>query len=322
MSVKFSSTKNLEGGVLSCVKSCQFNHVTSKQSGESGYVVHNKIKFSTKTFENSPDLWVLPSSRFAGTREALYGFLKSANAGSALAELLTKELQNPMTAANAMSDAEVQSYVCDEQENGTFSFLPTKKTTFKDIFEGELAFLKSDKKSREDKKEEASCDLLLLPELIHYIKHEQHKLNKIPIIKNHRVNKSADKPKENLFLKRAESAANNKRWLDVTNCKEHGSNIVDSEDKPTHAYVFTGYPELSRCFFKIKRDRGVTSPHKNLKNVGPAYCLKNYLDNSPRFPSKTMPECIVEVGRIVKEANATRERFVAGGAKHCSIAEL
>lgn len=86
-------------------------------------------------------------------------------------------------------------------------------------------------------------------------------------------------PTKRTLVQRMKEAALNNKWLDVTSCDVNGAGIQTKKDKPLHAFIFVGVPELERCYFQPKTDMAEGSPTRGKKYVGPRHFLKWYSDN-------------------------------------------
>lgn len=308
MTTDTKTAKSIESKIISCRNTCLYLRISNKESGESGAIIKDKMHPSDKIFEKHPHFIMLPGSRLAGEREHILEFVRGSSACETLRSLIDEELKNPITASNHNSDVKIPTFIFEETENDKFAYRANRDLSPKSIIKDEMDYHSRIKTKREKDKERSSCDLAHIETILHYIKNDKSKLTKITRVPQGRVTVPNKTPKENIFKNRVNAARANHTWLDVSNCKDSGAGIVSKDDITKDAFTFPNYPDLDRCFFTFKRDTGKTSPHKNVKNVGAAYCLKNYLDNDPNQISRSMEQCIAEIGSMVKTIKAKRER--------------
>lgn len=296
-----STVKSFEKKAAYCASTKQFIRIVPKKSGEDGYLSDGRMTLSSKTFENNSDYIFLLSARLAGTEAHIREFLS--NESSVLSEkyveLVELDLKQALTKDNYKSESVVQEYQL--VTTGTPSFHKSIKSQFNQVYERELSYLK-DQKKKKVVTEFSDLTWTDLAAIIYNIKNvprsieitDKPAMSKLPTAKPPKV-------LVNKLIEKNSKAAEAGKWLDVSKCLSDGAGIIAHNDKSDGAYVFIGYPHLSRFFFTLKKDVGMTSPHKGRKNMGPAYCLHYYHSHTPGSHPKSLEECVDEVGDMIKK---------------------
>ena len=313
MTTHKTTLKTLETKSMECAAAVSFLRIKKKNSGEQGFLMEDRFSLTRMSFKNNPSLAIMPSARIGGDLDVLKSFVVSKEVASiapAMKDIIDKDMAQLITAETYTTDTPVAiNYLTvvaqDKEKIYTFNSAQTS-VSMKEFVEDEVKHNKED----HEKKLQASKDNMLgieyLDRILHILRNEPKKLNKHNKEVKVKVLASAS-AKNNSLAKRACEARTDGKWLDATNCTEGGANVAKHSDRPAKVFTFTGYDELERCFFTLKKDTGITSPHKNIKNVGPSYFLKKYLENHTNYQAKTMQECIDEIGAMVKRQIAQRK---------------
>lgn len=294
-----STSKSFEKKVLHCVDARTYVRVVEKKS-EEGYLSDSRMSLSSKTFENHPSYVFLVSARLCGERKHIHEFiqLEDKNLSESYKTLVSRDLEQAMTKDNYNSDSLIQEYQLSVV-GANPTIITTSRTPYESVFTRETLFHKDQKKKRaENENEKLGWDHL--SGIVNLLINDPHSVkitDKIAPLKT--VNRQPAKVVNKLAEKNAKAAEAGK-WYDVSKCVENCTGMVSHNDRPDGVYTFLGYPELSRIFFNVKRDNTLSSPHKGVKNIGPAYCLKYYHEHCPTSSPKSFEACLEEVAELVR----------------------
>lgn len=289
-------------------RTSRFMRIVTKECGEQGFLIKDKVHLTTKTFESHPDYVLLPATRLIGKISNIRAFVSSQTMSQELRTVIEEELSNPITAENFNTD---RTFRINDLEFHPESDKVTVKSSWTEscnsFVNAEIANsarLKQDKGDKGDK----VVSLDNLPMILLYLKKDDSHLIKTKRILPSKIVVAEPKaPKENLFIKKLREAKSRGNWLNVSNFTEKGTGVATVPDKPVNAFTFDGYPDLDRCFWTPKRDNRPTSPTKNIKHVGPTNCLKHYIDHMPNIPNRTREECLREVHALVSIQSRSRD---------------
>lgn len=294
-----SASKSFEKKVLHCVDARTYVRIVEKKS-EEGYLSDGRPSLSSKTFENHPNYIFLVSARLCGERKHIHEFvqIEDKNLSESYKTLVARDLEQAMTKDNYNSDSLVQEYELSVVGSNP-TIITTSRTPYSSVFTRETLFHKDQKKKRAEN-ENAKLGWSDLTNILNLLVNDPHSIkitDKIAPTKT--VSKQPPKVVNKLAEKNAKAFEAGK-WYDVSKCADNCIGMLSLNDRPDGVYTFLGYPELSRLFFTVKRDNTLSSPHKGVKNIGPAYCLKYYHEHCPGSTPKSFEACLEEVADLVR----------------------
>lgn len=317
--------RTIESQVLSAARNGQFLKVTQKNSGE-GYKITDYITLTTKTFVNNPTYVLLFSCRLIGDPGVISEWMshKDTVISDEFKHLIGIELGQSITSKNwqpvpipdtdpvdfdRSSDATIDVYslqITRTDNKQSVSYKKDASTTSHTIMGNELSKLAIRRNERKNAEERDFIPLSLLNTVIESLRDPccvslSEKVVETTAKKEHKI-------RTDPVVERVHSAASKQKWLDVSDCKENGSNIMTCSDIPRGAYKFVGIKELERVFFVPKRDTDPRSPTHNLKNVGALKFLFYFYSKNPAVKSKSQTECKAMFKSLYAQQVAERQR--------------
>lgn len=322
----------LEEKIIKAMKNMTFVTISTKNSGEAGYIIGTKTSITGSYLDKDHDAVMLQSARLVGSRKNIEGWLNSSdsrNISESCRHVIMEDLKQAITWENYDNcdarEESIEEYVDEKGKKKERKIKArTKKTAievtiyaltkthdgygFSEGNSGRSSFLFLEQLNHQasllkQKKSEDDHTLMNFEEMDDFIslaKAKSKHIIKTEKIKRATVKKVEVKVPVNTIMEYQESAMKQGRWVNVSGCQEDGRNIHLTQDKPkssSKCFVFD-YPGYERLYFTLKMDKGVTSPWRGVKNMGPAHCLHNISKFEKR--KKSIEECIEEVAMMVK----------------------